>query len=369
MRNRKILFVYRTPRGKVLAEWQKGKGPDSLLFGANHLKKMGYQVDFFDSAYSPVNFFHPLLYPLEHSIINVTKMGFKLDQALWHLPRFSSYDVIVGTGDSAGLPLLALKYFGLIKKPIIFMTAGLAGALKGKENTWVGKFYKKILPMADVFTSYAQIEINFFEKEMGIKKGKIKYMPLATDYEYFSQKSQPKVKKEIICAVGTEQGRDYKTLFEAVRKLPVTVEVACHPDNIKGLNIPANVKIRLNIPVQDILKIYQRSVISIVPCFERYRSSGQMVVLESAAAGLPIIAAKIQGITSAFDFKDKSHLLFTKPQDPKDLRQKISLLLENKTLRHKISKNASVLVKDNYTTRHLARRLASFIFARKNTTD
>ena len=358
---KKVLYVYRTPRKAVYENWKNGKGPDSLLFGANHLEKMGYQVNFFDSAYSPLNFFHPFLYPLEHSIINVTKMGFKLDQALWLLPRLNSYDVIVGTGDSAGLPLLALKYFGFIKKPVIFMTAGLAGALKGKTKTWVGNFYKKILPMADVFTSYAQIEIDFFEKEMGIKKGKVKYTPLATDYKYFSQKSQPKVKKEIICAVGTEQGRDYKTLFEAVRDLPVTVEVACHSDNIKGLNIPANVKIRLNIPIQEVLKIYQRSIISIVPCFERYRSSGQMVVLESAAAGLPIIAAKIQGITSAFNFKDKNHLLFTKPQDPKDLRQKISLLLENKTLRHKISKNASVLAKDNYTTRHLAKRLANFI--------
>ena len=294
-------------------------------------------------------------------------MGFKLDQALWLLPRLNSYDVIVGTGDSAGLPLLALKYLGLLKRPIIFMTSGLAGAIKGRENTWVGKFYKKILPAADIFTSYAQIEIDFFEKEMGIKKGKIKYMPLATDYAYFSQKS--KSKRNIICAVGTELGRDYKTLFEAVMDLPVRVEVACHPDNIKGLTIPSNVKIHLNIPVQEVLKIYQRSIISIVPCVERFRSSGQMVVLESAAAGLPIIASEIQGITSAFAFGDKKHLLFTKPQDPKDLRGKIEILLANKNLREKIAQNASTIAKQQYTTYHLAKRLAELIFARKNNVD
>lgn len=354
-----ILFVYRTPRGKVLQDWQKREGPDSLLFGFNHLKEMGYRVDFFDSAYSPVNFFHPLLYPLEHSIIAVCKMGFKLDQALWLLPRLNSYDVIIGTGDSAGLPLLALKYFGFIKKPIIFMTAGLAGALKGKTNTWVGRFYKKILPMADVFTSYAQVEIDFFEKEMGIKKGKIKYMPLATDYEYFSQKS--KAKQNSICAVGTEQGRDYKTFFEAVKGLPVQAEIACHPDNIRGLKVPPNVKVHINIPVSEVLKLYQRSLISVVPCKEQYRSSGQMVLLESTSAGLPIVSSKILGITTAFDFKHNKHLLFTKPEDAKDLKEKIKIFLGNRSIRERIAKNGSNLVKQNYTTYHLAKRLAEFI--------
>ena len=358
-KTKKVLFVYRTTRGKVYDSWRQGRGSDSLLFGANHLEKMGYNVDFFDSAYSPLNFFHPLLYPFEHSIIAVTNMGFKLDQAMWLMPRLNSYDVIVGTGDSAGLPLLALKYFGLVKKPIIFMTAGLAGALKGKQNTWVGKFYRKILPMADVFTSYAQIEIDFFEKEMGIKKGKIIYMPLATDFDYFSRKT--KSKRTVICAVGTEIGRDYETLFEAVKDLGAPTEVACHPDNIKGLAIPKNVKIHLNIPVGEVLKLYGRSIISVIPCFERFRSSGQMVVLESAAAGLPIIASRIKGITSAFDFHDKKHLLFVRPQDPIDLKQKIEYLFENKLLAKELGKKASQLVKNDYSTYHLANRLKKFI--------
>ena len=156
---------------------------------------------------------------------------------------------ILATGDSAGLPILYLKYLHLVNKPVIFMTAGLAGAIKGKSNSWVGKLYKKILPCADVFTSYSQVEIDFFESVMGIKKGKIKYLPLATDWEYFSQKSN--YKRETICAVGTELGRDYKTFFKAVKNLPVKAEVACHPDNIKGLKVPSNVKIHLNIPVSE----------------------------------------------------------------------------------------------------------------------
>lgn len=358
MKNNKILYVYRTKRQPVLKNWQKGKGPDSLLFGANHLKKLGYKADFFDTAYSPINIFHPLFYLFEHSIINVTKMGFKLDQAAFLYPKFSNYDVIIATGDSAGLPLLFLKYLKVINKPIIFMTAGLAGALKGKEETWVGKFYKRILGQANIFTAYSQVEIDFFEKEMGIKN-KIKYIPLATDYEYFSLKS--KTEKKIVCAVGTEAGRDYRTLFEAINNLPIQVEVACHPDNIRGLKTPSNVKVHLNIPVSQVRSLYQRSLMSVVPCKERYRSSGQMVVLESAAAGLPIVASKIHGLTTAFNFQDEKEIIYSAPNNSNSMRKSIEYLLKNKKLAITLGQNASKKAKKFYTTKIMAKRLAKYI--------
>lgn len=356
---KKILFVYRTKRKNVFRKWQKGNGPDSLLFGINHIKKLGYQADFFDGAYSPFNLFHPLFYPLEHAIISKVGMGFKLDQAMYLLPKMKDYNIIIGTGDSAGLPLLALKHYGLIKKPIIYMTAGLAGALHDKNKNWVGNLYRKILPEANVFTSYSQVETDFFEHEMGMPKGKIKYMPLGTDWNYFSKPS--KLKREIISAVGIDSGRDYKTLFEAVKNLDIKVEIACHPSNINGLQTPKNVKVHLNAPIEKVREIYQRSILTVIPCFERNRSAGQMVLLESASASLPIIASKIKGITGAFALEDRKHLLFTKPQDPHGLKLKIESLLKDQKKRNYLGSNASKYVKNNYTTYHLAMRLAAFI--------
>ncbi|MDO8487476.1 MAG: glycosyltransferase family 4 protein [Candidatus Curtissbacteria bacterium] len=356
---KKILFVYRTRRGPAQESWRKGTGPDSLLFGFNYLKELGYQADFFDGAYSPFNPFHPIFYPLEHAIISKVGMGFKLDQAISLLPKFNSYDVIVATGDSAGLPLLALKHYGFIKKPIIYMTAGLAGALKDKNKNWVGDLYRKILPEADVFTSYSQVETDFFEEQMGVPKGKIKFMPLGTDWQYFSKPS--KLKREIISAVGVDSGRDYKTLFEAVKDLNIKVEVACHASNIQGLKIPDNVIIHFNVPVQKVKEIYGRSRVSIIPCFEKNRSAGQMVLLESASASLPIIASKIKGITGAFNFEDKKHLLFVKPQDSQSLKENINYLLNNQKTATAIGQNASKFVKSHYTTYHLAKNIAKFI--------
>ena len=86
-----------------------------------------------------------------------------------------------------------------------------------------------------------------------------------------------------------------------------------------------------------------------------------MVVLESTAAGLPTIASGILGIKSAFAFNDRKDLVFVKPQDPKDLREKIQILLTNIKYASKLGQDASNFVKNNYTTQNLAKRLAGFI--------
>lgn len=356
---KKILFIYRTPRKKVLKLCSRGKAPDSLLFGYNYILNLGYDADFFDDAYKITNIYHPMFYPLEHAIIAKIGMGFKLDQALYLLPKLNSYDVIVATGDSAGLPILALKHYGLIKKPVIFMTAGLAGALKGKESSWVASYYKKILRIPEVFTAYSQVEIDFFEKEMKIPKRKVQYMPLGTDWNYFSKKAN--IKRTIISAVGVDSGRDYKTFFEAVCDLPYRVEIACHPSNIKDLEIPQNVKVYINASIKVVRDIFNRSILTVVPCFERFRSAGQMVLLEASSASLPIVASEIKGITGAFQFQNKKHLLFTRPEDGIDLKEKIIFLLNNKKFATALGKNASNFVKNNYTTQHLAINLAQHI--------
>lgn len=361
MNQKKILFVYRTPRLPVYKKWKVGQSPDSLLFGFNHLKDKGYNVEFFDSAYSFDNLFHPLFYPLEHAIIGKVGMGFKLDQAVYLFRKIKAADIIVATGDSAGLPILALKYHGLIKTPIIFMTAGLAGALKDKEGSWVANYYKKILRVPDVFTAYSQVEIDFFVNKMNIPKNKITFMPLGTDWNYFSQKPKRQTKKDTICAVGVDTGRDYKTLFKAVATLPVKVEIACHPSNIEGLTIPKNVTVHINAPINKVKEIFDRSMLSIVPCYERFRSAGQMVILESGSAGLPVIASKIKGITGAFGFKDKKDVLYFEAENAADLKKKIVYLAKNPKIAQKLGTNISKEIHKNYTTANLAKNLETYI--------
>ena len=75
-------------------------------------------------------------------------------------------------------------------------------------------------------------------------------------------------------------------------------------------------------------------------------------------------AVNLEVITKSgtwLSFEDKKHLLYVNPQNPKDLKDKIIYLLNNPQIASKLGNKASMLVKNNYTTYHLAKRLTNFI--------
>lgn len=323
------------------------------------MSKFGYKVNFFDYAFGLLNPLHPLFYPFEHLIIREVGMGFKLDQAGLLLPIVEHYDVIVCTGDSAGLPFLFFKYLGLVKKPIILLSSGLVGSLRLKSDSWVARFYKRIFTAVDRLTVYSEVEMDFYRRFLSVSKEKISYIPYCTDWNFFSQKT--KNKPTFISAIGTDSGRDYQTFFQAVKDIPEKIIVACQPKNVYGLTIPANVTCKFLVSPREIRDILHCSKVVVVPCKERRRSAGQMVVLEAASAGRPIVASSILGITGAFAFKNKKHLLYVPPENPKKLRESILYLLKYTKFAENLGRTASILVHQNYTTRHLALNITNLI--------
>ncbi len=355
----KVLFVYRTARQPVLDSWRKGREPDSKLFGLNHLQQMGYRVDFFDTAYWLFNPLHWLSYPLEHVILGRVGMGFKLDQALTLLPRFNSYDVIVGTGDSAGLPLVWLKHLGMLKKPLIHMSSGLTGALRAHPQSWVVKFYKKIFGAPDLMTCYAEVEREYFIKTLRVPTWKVKYIPYGTDWWFWAKPL--KLKRSIVVAAGIDLTRDYGTFFEAVKKLPIKVEVACHPDNLKGLTKPYNVKVRFLADYLTMRRMFQRARVVVIPMREAGRSSGQMVALEAASAGAALVVSRVRGMTEAFDLKHKRDLIYVPVENPVVMQQAIKTLLLNPRQARRMAQAARRYVQQHYTSKHLAQNVAGCI--------
>jgi glycosyltransferase involved in cell wall biosynthesis len=68
--------------------------------------------------------------------------------------------------------------------------------------------------------------------------------------------------------------------------------------------------------------------------------------IEAMAAGIPVIATPVGGIP---DFlKDKETGIFVNVSDPKDIAEKVQLLIQNPELKNKITAQAKKLVTDRY---------------------
>ena len=78
--------------------------------------------------------------------------------------------------------------------------------------------------------------------------------------------------------------------------------------------------------------------------------------VEALAAGLPIIGTPVGGILDII--KDGETGLFAKVDDPKDLAEKIKLLLENKKLTEQIVENGRKMVEERFCWDKIAQNYA-----------
>jgi glycosyltransferase involved in cell wall biosynthesis len=89
--------------------------------------------------------------------------------------------------------------------------------------------------------------------------------------------------------------------------------------------------------------------------------------IEAMAAGVPVIATAVGGIPDFLkDPSTDSHPtgLFCNVHDPRNIAEKISLLLENRDLRHKIITNARALAIEKYDWSRIAQEMHNKVFSK-----
>lgn len=110
---------------------------------------------------------------------------------------------------------------------------------------------------------------------------------------------------------------------------------------VNSLGLSKHVKFLGNVSPQEMPDYYMQADVFILASYSEGRPN---VILESFAAGVPVIASKIDGVTELVEEKITG-LLFL-PGDSKQLATKIKLLKKNKELRSDLAKRGRELILD-----------------------
>jgi len=205
----------------------------------------------------------------------------------------------------------------------------------------------------DRYLVWASRETVAYPDAFGLPRHKFVFLP----YHTTIGTSEPKIRTGDYVFAGGNYGRDYPTLLEAVRGLPVSVEIACtRPELLAGLSIPENVTIR-GYCHSDYLDKMASCRVNVVPLQTGVlHSGGQQTFLNSMYLGKPTIVTDPEG---ARDYiTDGVDGILVPPSDPKALREAILWVLDNQAEADEMGERARRKAQ-SYTTEEHFRKIVA----------
>lgn len=156
----------------------------------------------------------------------------------------------------------------------------------------------------------------------------------------------PPLERDIdVLAAGFDAGRDYATFFAGIRDLPVAVDLLCSPQNLAGLDVPANVRVHGVVPYDDYRKMMRRAKVVAVPTRELAYPTGQSVALDAAAAGA---ALAITGTAPIREYFSEATATLIAPGDAKGWGESLDFLLRDDVRRDALAQAATVHVRTHH---------------------
>ncbi|MES2222505.1 MAG: glycosyltransferase family 4 protein [Acidobacteriota bacterium] len=209
------------------------------------------------------------------------------------LRRRRDFDVVLTVGfREAEIYGLVCSIFGSGKRPHvaseILLDEPRPGSMAWRMKRAIQRFGCRNIAAMIVFSSG---ERDLYCKELQLPKERIHFVPFHTN---------------VLEPLMTERGgygfsagrslRDYATFFAAAEKVDFPFVVVADRASVAHLRKPDNIELHCDVPRDRYLELLQGARFVVVPSKAGYRSIGQVVVLEAASFGKPVIASDVMGM-------------------------------------------------------------------------
>lgn len=231
--------------------------------------------------------------------------------------------------------------------PIIASTFNL-GALHGNLKKLLAR---SALKHVNKFIVHSSAEIINYSQYLNLSTNRFEFIPLhkpimeATEVE--------ETEKPFLLSMGSAN-RDYKTLFNAIKKTGYPLIVVAPKHALSGLEIPPSVTIKSNLSLPECRALVQKSRISVIPIDNESTGSGQVTVIEAMMYQKPVIATNTIGTRDYISHGETG--LLTLSKSTSELATAIDSLWRNEKLRNAIAKQAKSYVHDELNHKKTAER-------------
>ncbi len=269
----------------------------------------------------------------------------------------SRYDAVFTSGEDIGIPLAALL-LGRRRAPAHTMIAHTLAPLKKQAILRLLPLQRRI----DRMLCYASSEEALMLTRLGIPADKVQRITYQADVQFFRPQQSVPVEPDLICSAG-QLLRDYDTLVEAVRDLPVRLRIAAGSPWISKemrprASLPPNVEWR-KYDRFELRDLYARSALAVVPVFQNEYQTGISTILEMMAMGKCVIATRTRGQVDTIE--EGATGRYVPPGDPRALREAIAWALAHREETARIGTAARKYVERNASLELFVSRIAGTV--------
>jgi glycosyltransferase involved in cell wall biosynthesis len=132
---------------------------------------------------------------------------------------------------------------------------------KGPARRLMASAFRRV----DRFVAYSSFERTLYADYFGIDPARIDVVLWGVGHPEVESAEVPLEPGEYLCAVGGN-ARDYRTLFAAMARVPeVPLVAVLRPENAAALDVPANVRLRFDLPIGRANNIIAHSRFMVLP--------------------------------------------------------------------------------------------------------
>ncbi len=272
--------------------------------------------------------------------------------------RRSDTRVIVTDAEHTGLPLaLLLRFFG--RRGVRHVMIGHVLSSKGK-TTLIRMF--GLDRVIDHVIVYSTVQQRLLEGLAGFGTSKVSLLGFGVDEEFF-QAAPPAVGSRSICSVGLE-GRDYRTLIDAVTGLDIDVEIAAGSRWATGQDfvadeLPSNVTMLPFLNQVELRDLYRRSRLVVIPLHQRDFQAGVTSIIEAMASSRALVYTRTEGQTDVV--RDGVTGVPVAPADVAGLRTAICELFDDPDRAEELGPSGRDRVERHFTLDRYIRQIGQIV--------
>ena len=145
------------------------------------------------------------------------------------------------------------------------------------------------------FVVFSTVEMDLYARYFDIPREKFRMHRWAVGVPEVAPQALA-TPRAYVSAIGGN-GRDYRTLFDAARRVPhIPIEVVARPENLAGLECPPNVEVRCNVPNPVAMRLLDDSRFMVLPLRNETIPVGHVTLVAAMRLGKASIVTASEGV-------------------------------------------------------------------------